>query len=70
MLRANSQQKQSPRHRQCGLSGLGCCGAKGKLLTLHHLALDGDHLPLEGQPQPISLPAGQGQSVPWDRGRN
>ena len=47
MLRANSQQKQSPRHRQCGLSGLGCCGAKGKLLTLHHLALDGDHLPLE-----------------------
>ena len=64
MFRANSQQKQRPCHRQGGLSRLGRCGAKGKLLPFHHLALDGDHLPLQGQPQPISLPAGQGQGVP------
>lgn len=35
----------------------------GELLPVHHLALDGDQLPLEGQPQLPPLPAGQGEGV-------
>ena len=65
MLRANAQKEEGPRHRQSGLGGLARGAEKGELLPLHHLALNGDHLPLKGQPQPRPLPAGESQGVPW-----
>ena len=60
LVRRDAQQEEGSRHRQGGLGGGAVVQRPGELLPVHHLALDGDQLPLEGQPQLPPLPAGQG----------
>ena len=58
LFRRHPKKEEGPGHRQGGLWGSAALQSPGKFLPGYHLALNGDQLPLEGQPQPPSLPAG------------